>query len=217
MSRNLESLRERHETAKFASTFRGKIFNVAGTLFAAYCVIRIISSIYNVVFLPSRRTSSSTSYPDLITDLLAFFISRFSSHADVKYDDLASFARQLSLVLVGVIILSSIRMVLRGATRVLRVTSRNLAASLMLLVLAQIMGIYLLSTLVQMRSSFPPPPPSTGEGTDPASSTNTNLFSTIPAYEVFGSLFDWSFLIAAGASLVIRWGAARVNGFGADD
>src|SRR6188768_128751 len=43
MSRNLESLREKREAAIFASTFRGRIFHVAGTLFAVYCIIRIIS------------------------------------------------------------------------------------------------------------------------------------------------------------------------------
>ena len=65
-------------------------------------------------------------------------LSRISS-VEFKTEDIASFARQLSLILVGIIILSSIRMVLRGATRALHITSRNLAASLMLLSLAQIM------------------------------------------------------------------------------
>lgn len=136
MTRNLETLRERYETAKFAGTFKGWIFNVMGKLFMVYCVIRVISvrfllfipvslehlqttlqSIYNVVFLPSRRTSSTTTYPDLITDLLAYLLSHLSSY-EIKTEELASFSRQLSLVLVGIIILSSIRLVLRGATRV---------------------------------------------------------------------------------------------------
>jgi hypothetical protein len=60
-----------------------------------------------------------------------------------------------------------------------------------------------------MRSSFPPPLPSGDSG-----DAEKNLFSTIPAYEVFGSLFDWSFLIAAGVSVFVRWGASRVNGVG---
>ncbi|KAF8970632.1 Abscisic acid G-protein coupled receptor-domain-containing protein [Flammula alnicola] len=150
MSRNFEALRERREAAKFSSTFKGRIFNLVGKLFTAYCIIRIISSIYNVVFLlnaahPRRRiqTLSRTCW-HLFSRVL------FVRGQD---EDLASFARQLSLVLVGIIILSSIRLALR-------ITSRNLAASLMLLVLAQIMGIYMISTIVQMRSSFPPPPPS---------------------------------------------------------
>lgn len=65
-----------------------------------------------------------------------------------------------------------------------------------------------------MRSSFPPPPPSIPVGGSESVADTTNLFSTIPAYEVFGSLFDWSFLLAAGASVFVRWGAERVNGTG---
>ena len=119
-------------------------------------------------------------------------------------------------------------------------SSRTLATSLMLLVLAQIMvsgfplpftysfylnifffkGIYFLSTIVQIRASFPPPPSVVSAApvdssssmltTTAATTTTTNLFSTIPAYEVFGSLFDWTFLVSTGGSLLInyvRWGA----------
>jgi hypothetical protein len=95
----------------------------------------------------------------------------------------------------------------------------------MLLILAQLMvstqaqirayfnlslyqGIYLLSTVVQMRSSFPPPPKPPGD------EDVVNLFSTIPPYEVFGSLFDWSFLIVAIASAAVRWGAQKMNNVG---
>ncbi|RPD54088.1 hypothetical protein L227DRAFT_567565 [Lentinus tigrinus ALCF2SS1-6] len=63
--------------------------------------------------------------------------------------------------------------------------------------LAQVMGIYLLSTLIQLRNSFPPPP------THPATEPDVgivNLFSTLPEYQLFGSLFD-------GASFLGRWGA----------
>jgi len=57
----------------------------------------------------------------------------------VDLDELARIARQVSLILVGVIVLSSIRVVLRGVGRVLKVASKNLGASLMLLFLAQLM------------------------------------------------------------------------------
>ncbi|KAF7967421.1 hypothetical protein HWV62_34401 [Athelia sp. TMB] len=187
MARNVEALQEIRDNAKFASTMRGRVFNWGGQLFAVYCVFRVISSSLNVL-IPSRN-QSTRSYPDLITHLLAYLLSL------------------ISLALVGVIILSSMRMLLRGVTRALRVTSRNLGASLMLLLLAQLMGIYLLSTIVQLRTSFPPPP--TRPDLDPA---EANLFSTIPEYELFGSLFDGSFLIAAGFSAVARWTGERVNG-----
>lgn len=61
---------------------------------------------------------------------------------------------------------------LRGVSRVLshsslegrfklnsksRTNSRSLGASLMVIILAQLMGVYLISTIVQLRTSFPPP------------------------------------------------------------
>jgi Abscisic acid G-protein coupled receptor len=70
-------------------------------------------------------------------------------------------------------------------------------------------SIYLLSTVVQMRASFPPP---ASQGEDPV----VNLFSTIPEYELFGSLFDWAFLLTAVASAVLRWGAEKVSSVGED-
>ena len=114
----------------------------------------------------------------------------------------------------------------RHELQALRVTSRNLGASLMLLILAQLMvciltqplrnhahsprgaqGIYLLSTLVQLRTSFPPPPPR-------PDATLDNLFSTLPEYQLFGSLFDGSFLLAAGVVAVVRWFGDKMRNAG---
>ena len=125
----------------------------------------------------------------------------------------------------------------------LRVTSRSLGASLMLLMLAQVMvrpapflhpsitpyplpiltiphahyahpphptqGIYLLSTLIQLRTSFPPPPERPDTEPDPSA---INLFSTLPEYQFFGALFDGAFLLAAGVSAAVRWFGDRVTG-----
>ena len=88
---------------------------------------------------------------------------------------------------------------------------------MMLLLLAQIMvwqihnyfrerapddsvkGIYLLSTLIQLRTSFP------------SSDTEENLFKTLPEYIVFGGTFDGSFLVAAVVTGFARWLDDKVN------
>ncbi|KAG6915479.1 hypothetical protein DXG01_011310 [Tephrocybe rancida] len=196
MSLNVESLRARRQAAIYAGTLRGRIVNFGGLLFAFYCIVRIFSCLINVLD-PSRRESSQ-SQTDLIAELLVRVLA-LVSHPDSAA--ITSLARQLSLALVGLIIMTSVRRVLKGATRALRVTSRNLGASLMMLLLAQLMGIYLLSTVVQLRNSFPPPP-----------DADINLFSTIPQFEVFGAVFDWSVLVAAAASGFLRWGNEKVNG-----
>ncbi|KAF9262093.1 hypothetical protein L218DRAFT_868670 [Marasmius fiardii PR-910] len=200
MSQNLEDLRRRYERARFAMTFRGRVIRIFGKIFAAYCLVRIIS-------VPMAKTdvpTPPTNYPDLLTKLIGDLVSLTSANIDIEA--VGSIMRQISLALVGVIILNSLRIVLRGVTSALRVTSRSLSASLMLLILAQLMGIYLLSTVVQLRSSFPPPTP------PPASKVTRNLFSTIPEFQVFGKLFDGTFLLAAGFSGFYRWFKERING-----
>src|ERR1700677_1080498 len=95
----------------------------------------------------------------------------------------------------------------------LRVTSKNVAASLMLLVLAQILvftslclkflefthrslqGTYLLSTLIQLRTSFPLSP----------DATNRSLCAPLPDFNVFGPLINASFLISAFVSILGIW------------
>ncbi|TFK19653.1 hypothetical protein FA15DRAFT_674243 [Coprinopsis marcescibilis] len=211
MAKNVESLKARKDSLAYGATWQGSIVNLAGRVFAVYCVTRILSCLYNLITLPSQRSKSTLNYSDLLSSALAYGFSHLSS-STIQLEDIASFSRQLSLVLVGLIIVTSVRYVLRGVARVLRISSRSLGASLMMLVLAQIMGIYLLSTVVQMRSSFPPPP----EPTDGSQENAVNLFSTIPEYELFGSLFDWTFLLAAFMYALLRWAAEKMNAIGDD-
>ena len=97
----------------------------------------------------------------------------------------------------------------------LKVTNKNLGASMVLLLLAQIMvrliciqervsdefvkGLYILSTLIQLRTSFP------------SSDMEENLFKTLPEYVVFGGTFDGSFLVAVVVTGFTRWLDDKVN------
>ncbi|KIK66044.1 hypothetical protein GYMLUDRAFT_38520 [Collybiopsis luxurians FD-317 M1] len=243
MNRNLSDLRSRKQDGEFRRTLRGRLYGFIGFLMAVYWAARIVWTavnvlIYRTFFAYSSSSSSSTNYPDLISKLLADLVAfiykhRFDGHDhDLDFDkdrtpaDLGEtqerikvIARQISLLFVGLVILTSIRMVLRGVSRILsRMTKlklkRNLAASVMLMLLAQLMGTYLLTTIVQLRTSFPPPPslslPDDGSPED-AYSAASNLFSTVPSFQVFGSLFDGAFLFAAGVSIVVRWMGSKIG------
>ncbi|KAF8626649.1 hypothetical protein AX15_004742 [Amanita polypyramis BW_CC] len=122
MARKLESLRETRDAAKFASTWKGRVLNVVGHLFAIYCIVRIFNSLANIV-LPNRRLASSatTTYPDIISELLVYILSWIYTSRHIQQEDVIPIARQLSLIFVGVMILTSIRLVLRGVTRVSKV------------------------------------------------------------------------------------------------
>lgn len=69
------------------------------------------------MLVPSRNQGAARNYPDLITHLLVYLLSLVPS-ITMTLDDVAVISRQISLALVGVIILSSMRMLLRGVTRV---------------------------------------------------------------------------------------------------
>ncbi|KAK0494395.1 G protein-coupled receptor 89 [Armillaria luteobubalina] len=209
MALALDDKRERQRAHRRSRTLYGRAWNLGGKVFAVYCVIRILSvrasfflSIINLAFPTLRRTSSSTpseyNYPDLVAYLVSLLLP-------YPQERVVAVSRQVGLVFVGLIILSSIRLVLRSATRVLRVTSRNRGASLMMLLLAQLIGIYLLSTIVQLRTSFPPPSTYVAAADDDQipDGKPTNLFSLIPEGQVFGGLFDASFLLAAVAEGIV--------------
>ncbi|KAF9228148.1 hypothetical protein BS17DRAFT_692291, partial [Gyrodon lividus] len=197
--------------AEFAETFCIKILS---RTWAVYCVCRICSSVINLLSPPLSADDSSSSYGDLIAHIVAYLLSLlpFYDSSGTLSVDIPSLSRHISLALVGVIIISSVRVVLSGVTRAFRITSRNISASLMLLLLAQLMGIYLLSTLVQLRTMFPPSH-SSSSGVDGSSDgADTNLFSTLPPYSLFGGLFDWSFLLGAMGCVLARWTSGLVGG-----
>jgi hypothetical protein len=43
MNRNVESLRQQRQNAKFSGTFRGMLLNWSGRVFAVYCILRVVT------------------------------------------------------------------------------------------------------------------------------------------------------------------------------
>ncbi|KAG6374112.1 G protein-coupled receptor 89 [Boletus reticuloceps] len=216
MTARVVALKRNREHNEFALSLRGKILS---RVWAVYCVCRVFSSLMNLIF-PPLSTDDKTS--DIIAHISAHLVSLLPAATGKTSIDVPSLSRQISLVLVGAIILSSVHLVLRGVARVFRITSRNISASLMLLLLAQLMvcfsrpvrrkradevdslfqGIYLLSTLVQLRTMFPP---TQSSSVDAGNDGEVNLFSSLPQYSLFGGLFDWSFLFGATGCALARW------------
>ncbi|KAG2131647.1 Abscisic acid G-protein coupled receptor-domain-containing protein [Suillus clintonianus] len=209
MSLRVVALKRNRIAAEYAESFTGKTITWS---WAVYCVCRVCSSAFNILS-PSVSSSSPSSAGDIVAHILAWLfsllpLSATGDEGKVQFD-IPSLSKQISLSLVGVIILFSLRMVLRGVTRAFHVTSRKTSASLMLLTLAQLMGIYLLSTLVQLRTTFPPAASGDSQG---ASDDSMNLFATLPEYSLFGGLFDWSFLIGAAGCALARWARSSFEG-----
>ena len=109
------------------------------------------------IFLPASHPTTPSGDPELAPDLLAStLLLVLHSSSPITEANITYATRQANLVLVGVIITGSIRRVLQGAARALRATpaSRNRVASLVLLVLAQLMvrvrGLQLLIIIAEL-------------------------------------------------------------------
>ncbi|KAG8945477.1 hypothetical protein FRC04_000762 [Tulasnella sp. 424] len=228
MEKELKELHARKARIEFSKTLKGKAWKWVGWAFGLYCAFRVFSSLINILLPQRQSTAENTRTPDLIALWLMYLLSflplpsslAFWEHASPE--QIAAASRQISLALVGCIVLVSIRGVLRGVGSVLRMIAgsggsqsgsvsphpagngsgssrRSLLANIMLLVLAQLMGVYLLSTLIQLRNSFPPDTDSTIDKSD------MSLFASLPSYEVFNSWFDWAFLASAGLTAGWNW------------
>ncbi|KAL9710486.1 hypothetical protein Ac2012v2_006020 [Leucoagaricus gongylophorus] len=243
LSSILQSQRIKFASSQHAQTLKGRLSSCIGNLFAAYCIFRTITAGYNILFShPLRpREMRSQTYPDIVTSILIWLLIPSPTLSDRVTDDsvnihgvegvreakvilgfeltpewISSLARHISLLLIGLIVLSSTGLVMRGVNRALKVTSQALGICLIILVLSYLMGIYLLSTVVQLRSSFPPPHARHDISADDVDAgvmldTSTNLFNLIPPWELFSSWFDLVFFAAALVTAGVKWSVDRLG------
>ncbi|WWC70164.1 uncharacterized protein I206_104112 [Kwoniella pini CBS 10737] len=228
VSRSLKAMKLRKKHQDFGQTFRGQLYNLFGYVFAIYCAARLLMCLPSLFFAPLTRSQASSDTPqegkgntngDWISFLLALAISKLPAGSiDI---DVPSWSRSISIILTGVLIMSSLAQVMRSLNKVLRLTSKTVGAGFLLLSLGQLFATYVISLLVQLRTSLPPAPIELPENSIDHSihfdnsQTDHSLLSTLPDFRVFGRLFDVTFLFAALGTAIYRYVAMKVNG--ADD
>lgn len=196
LARDVVRLKRRRELALMRRTLQGRIWLAAGWLLSVYCVWRVFISAVNLIFGYSHTAASAPpeSQPDLPpatsrgSDLVTSLLGRLAHALQIEID-VQSWSRMLGLLLVGGIILANLRVVLGSISRVFRATHSGLGASFMLLFLAQLLAVYLLTSLIAL----------------PSSPATDSLLDTLPSFNIFSRLFDSVFLIAASSVFVVRW------------
>ena len=78
--------------------------------------------------------------------------------------DVSFWSQHVSFILVGVIVVTNIRGLLIQLMKVFRSTASNVSSTGLVLLLAQIMGIYFLASVLLMRMNLPPDYRSVGTG-----------------------------------------------------
>jgi len=195
MRDDLDSIRGRHRQATWSSTFQGRILLGAGHVFSIYCVWRVMLAALSLVILGYRDTAP----PDVVSLLLAHAVRLFN--VDVNLD---AWTRIFGLLFVGALILIRMRAVLATLSSFFRAASTGTSTSFLLLFLAEVLTIYLLATLIQLRASLPPAfsgTPSEGE----VALVHEPLLASLPSFNVvFGAHFDAAFLLASLVTAIAR-------------
>ncbi|SCV68300.1 BQ2448_421 [Microbotryum intermedium] len=195
MTKGVETMKRRKQMREMGRSFQGRLWLIAGWLLSVYCVWRVFVSCLNLVFGYSRNQrhpNKSAGPGEDGTDLITSMLAKLTILLDVNID-VAVWSRILGLILIASIILANMRSVLASVSRIFRATSTGVSASFMLLFLAELMAMYLLTSLISL--------PSTPGSND----TTTSLLDTLPEFSVFSRLFDLVFLCSAALGFVIRF------------
>eukprot|EP00063_Salmo_salar_P045521 XP_014020356.1 PREDICTED: Golgi pH regulator-like [Salmo salar] len=134
---------EETEWIEYSKTFQGKYFNFLGYFFSIYCVWKIFMATINIVFDRVGKT-------DPVTRGIEITVNYLGIQFDVKF-----WSQHISFILVGIIIVTSIRGLLITLTKFFYAISSSKSSNVIVLVLAQIMGMYFVSSVLLVRMSMP--------------------------------------------------------------
>lgn len=140
----LVDLRQMQQRVLWSKTLKGKYFNLVGYLFSGYCVMKIIICAHNLILDRVVKV-------DIVTRGLQIAIT----YVGLEIDDVRLWSQHLSFTLVGIIVITSIRGLLITMTRWFYALSSSKSSNIIVLVLAQTMGMYFVSSVLLMRMNVP--------------------------------------------------------------
>uniref|UniRef100_A0A8D8LMF8 Golgi pH regulator n=3 Tax=Cacopsylla melanoneura TaxID=428564 RepID=A0A8D8LMF8_9HEMI len=132
------------EKIQWSKTWKGKYFNILGYFFSLYCVWKILICTINIVFDRVGKKDPVTRGIELLVHWVELDI------------DVIFWSQHISFLLVGCIVLTSIRGLLLTLTKFFYAISSSKSSNIIVLALAQIMGMYFVSSVLLMRMNMPP-------------------------------------------------------------
>jgi len=135
----------RSEKAKilFSQTWLGRIYNLLGYFFSGYCLYKIVMSCINIIF--DRKSTI-----DPVSRGIGWALLYLNVEIDVHF-----WSQNISFIFVGIIIATSIRGFLNYLMKFFYEYSSSVTSNNFVLLLAQIMGMYFVSSVLLLRMSLP--------------------------------------------------------------
>ncbi|XP_022900657.1 Golgi pH regulator [Onthophagus taurus] len=132
------------ERAEWSKSWTGKYFNFLGYFFSLYCMWKIFMCTINIVF-------DRVGKKDPVTRGIEIAVNWMGLSIDVNF-----WSQYVSFILIGCIVVTSIRGLLLTLTKFFYKISSNKSSNIVVLMLAQIMGMYFLSSILLLRMNMPP-------------------------------------------------------------
>lgn len=132
------------ERQRWARTLQGKYFNVLGYFFSGYCLWKIFICTVNIVFDRVGKKDPVTKSIEIAVHWCGFDM------------DIAYWSQNASFFLVGCIVVTSIRGLLLTLTKFFYKLSSSKSSNIIVLIMAQVMGMYFCSSVLLMRMNMPP-------------------------------------------------------------
>lgn len=131
------------ERIEWSKTWKGKYFNFLGYIFSGYCIWKIFICTINIIF-------DRVGKKDPVTRGIEIAVLWMGFNFDVNF-----WSQQVSFYLVGCIVVTSIRGLLLTLTKFFNRMSSSKSSNIIVLVLAQIMGMYFVSSVLLLRMNMP--------------------------------------------------------------
>jgi hypothetical protein len=174
-----EAINHDHQIQLHLKTWQGKLFQIFSHVLSTYCVYRIISAILNILLNRIGRA-------DPVTAAIGVFIRIFGIHWNVQL-----WSKEISLIFVGCIIISSVKTFFTEVLKVLKIVDRQEHARSLVLFSAQLVGLYAASTILMLRLNLPPE----------NRQVLTEILNAIK-FDFFEKWFDAIYVFSAAASAV---------------
>jgi hypothetical protein len=136
-------MRQAKSQAMFAQTWLGKSYAAAGYVFAAYCVFRVGAAVWTLA------VPRSPNDPDAVTRVITLFF--FTGSLETR----RLLAQVVSFCLVGVMVVNSFRGLLLTLGKMFHQVGA-FDSTAVSLALTEVMGHYLLSSIVLLNLTLPP-------------------------------------------------------------
>lgn len=127
----------------FSKTMQGRYFDFLGHIFSVYCVWKIFISTVNIIF-------DRVGKVDPVTRGIEITVKYIGLELDVKF-----WSQQFSFLLIGILIVTSIRGLLITMTKFFNSIASAKSSNIIVLALAEIMGMYFVSSVLLMRMNMP--------------------------------------------------------------